>query len=241
MAHASVMAALGAALAILSVVIPFAGGLSLLVPVPMGLLGYRYRIRVLLAATFAASVIAFLIAGISGFMVVLNCAYVGGLTGIIKRRGRGTPTVIAVSVVAGVVFGLFIIAALTVLSRLRTRTFEAMTANVDGVVAVMSRIEPFRPGAEDFKRFFTTALDYWPLLLMGYAVLSMIIVTLIGWWALSRVFERLRGIPDVHKLEPSAEAGAVAPVPVRLTDARFRYPGAEHDALTPLSMTVDAG
>ena len=241
MAQASVMAALGAALAILSVVIPFAGGLSLLVSVPMGLLGYRYRIRVLLAATFAASVIAFLIAGISGFMVVLNCAYVGGLTGIIKRRGRGTPTVIAVSLVAGVVFGLFIIAALTVLSRLRTLTFEAMTANVDGVVAVMSRFEPFRPGAEDFKRFFTTALQYWPLLMMGYAVVSMMIVTLIGWWALSRVLERLRGIPDVHKLEPSAEDGRVGPVPVRLTEARFRYPGADHDALTPLSMTVDAG
>ncbi len=241
MAHASVMAALAAALSILSVVIPFAGGLSLLVPVPMGLLGYRYRVRVLLTATFAASVIAFLIAGISGFMVVLNCAYVGGLTGIIKRRGRGTPTVIAVSVVAGMVFGLFIIAALTVLSRLRTLTFEAMTANVDGVVAVMSRFEPFRPGAEDFKRFFTTALEYWPLLLMGYAILSMMIVTLIGWWALSRVLERLRGIPDVHKLEPSAEGGPVAPVPVHLTEARFRYPGADHDALAPLNMTVDAG
>ncbi len=241
MAHASVMAALAAALSILSVVIPFAGGLSLLVSVPMGLLGYRYRIRVLLTATFAASVIAFLIAGISGFMVVLNCAYVGGLTGIIKRRGRGTPTVIAVSVVAGMVFGLFIIAALTVLSRLRTLTFEAMTANVDGVVSVMSRFEPFRPGAEDFKRFFTTALEYWPLLLMGYAILSMMIVTLIGWWALSRVLERLRGIPDVHKLEPSADGGPVAPVPVRLTEARFRYPGADHDALAPLSMTVGPG
>ena len=35
MAQASVMAALSAALAILSVVIPFAGGLSLLVTVPM--------------------------------------------------------------------------------------------------------------------------------------------------------------------------------------------------------------
>ena len=111
------------------------------------------------------------------------------------------------SVVAGMVFGLFIIAALTVLSRLRTLTFEAMTANVDGVVAVMSRIEPFRPGAEHFKRFFATALHYWPLLLMGYAILSIMIVTLIGWWALSRVLERLRGIPDVHKLEPSAEGG----------------------------------
>ena len=127
------------------------------------------------------------------------------------------------------------------LSRLRTLTFEAMTANVDGVVAVMSRVEPFRPGAEDFKRFFTTALEYWPVLMMGYAVVSMVIVTLIGWWALSRVLERLRGIPDVHKLEPSAEDGPVGPVPVRLTDARFRYPGADHDALTPLSMTVDAG
>jgi energy-coupling factor transport system ATP-binding protein len=241
MAHASVMAALSAALAILSVVIPFAGGLSLLVPVPMGLLGYRYRIRVLLAATFAAGVIAFLIAGISGFMVVLNCAYVGGLAGIIKRRGRGSPTVMAVSVVAGMVFGLFIIGVLTILVRLRTLTFEAMTANVDGVVAVMSRFEPFRPGAEDFKRFFTTALEYWPLLLMGYAILSIMIVTLIGWWALSRVLERLRGIPDVHKLEPSADDGPVAPVPVRLTEARFRYPGADHDALAPLSLTVDAG
>ena len=39
------MGALSAALAIISVVVPFAGGLSLLVTVPMGLLGYRYRLR----------------------------------------------------------------------------------------------------------------------------------------------------------------------------------------------------
>ena len=131
------MAALSAALAIVSVIVPFAGGISLLVSVPMGLLGYRYRLRVLLAAAFAASAVSFLIAGISGFMVVLNCAYVGGLTGIIKRRGRGTPTVVAVSVVAGILNGLWIIGVLTVLVRLRTLTFEAMTANFDGVVTAM--------------------------------------------------------------------------------------------------------
>jgi len=241
MAQAAVMAALSGALAIVSVVVPFAGGLSLLVTVPMGLLGYRYRLRVLLAATFAASVIAFLIAGISGFMVVLNCAYVGGLTGIIKRRGRGTPTVIAVSVVAGVVFGVGIIAALTVLVRLRTLTFQAMTANVDGVVAVASRVEVLKPGAQAFREFFTTALDYWPLVLMAYSIFSIMIVTLVGWWALSRVLERLRGIPDVHKLRAPVETGAVAPIPVRLTDVRFRYPNADHDALRPLSLKIEAG
>ncbi len=226
MAQASVMAALAAAMAIISVVVPFAGGgLSLLTTVPMGLLGYRYRLRVLVASTVAASVVAFLIAGISGLMVVVNCAYVGGLAGIMKRRRRGTPTVIAVGLVAGVVFGFFIIAALTVLVRLRTLTFEAMTANFDGVVSVMSRFEPFRPAAEDARHMFGVALQYWPALLMVYAMFSIMVVTLVGgWWALSRVLDRLRGIPDVHKLETPDESGPVAPVPVRLVDAGFRYP-----------------
>lgn len=235
------MGALSAALAIISVVVPFAGGLSLLVTVPMGLLGFRYRLRVLLAAAFAASTVAFLIAGISGFMVVLNCAYVGGMTGIIKRRRWGTAAVVAASVVAGIVFGFFIILALTILARLRTVTFEAMTANVDGVVAVMSQFEPFRQSAADTRAMFGVALQYWPALLMGYSIFTMMVVSLVGWWALSRVLERLRGIPDVHKLEAPVESGPVAPLPVRLREARFRYPGADHDALRSLNLTVEPG
>ncbi len=235
------MGALSAALAIVSVVVPFAGGVSLLVTVPMGLLGYRYRLRVLLAAAFAAATIAFLISGISGFMVVLNCAYVGGLTGIIKRRGRGTPTVIAASIVAGIVSGLFIIAALMVLVRLRTLTFEAITANVDGVVSVMSQFEPFRESAAQTRAMFGTALQYWPVLMMGYAIFSIMVVSLVGWWVLGRVLERLAVIPDVHKLESLTEAGPVAPLPVRLTEARYRYPGADHDALRPVNLTIEAG
>ena len=235
------MGALSAALAIVSVVVPFAGGVSLLVTVPMGLLGYRYRLRVLLAAAFAAATIAFLISGISGFMVVLNCAYVGGLTGIIKRRGRGTPTVIAASIVAGIVSGLFIIAALIVLVRLRTLTFEAITANVDGVVSVMSQFEPFRESAAQTRAMFGTALQYWPVLMMGYAIFSIMVVSLVGWWVLGRVLERLAVIPDVHKLESLTETGPVAPLPVRLSEARYRYPGADHDALRPVNLTIEAG
>ena len=100
------MAALCAATAIIAVVVPFAAGLSLLGTVPMGLLAYRYRLRVLIAATVAGGIIAFLIAGMGGFMTVINCAYIGGLTGIVKRRGRGTPTVFFASLVAGAVFGV---------------------------------------------------------------------------------------------------------------------------------------
>lgn len=235
------MAALCAATAIIAVVVPFAAGLSLLGTVPMGLLAYRYRLRVLLTATVAGGIIAFLIAGMGGFMTVVNCAYIGGLTGIVKRRGRGTPTVFFAALVAGAAFGAATVVALAILSRLRHLIFESVTANVNGVAAVLARFPDMQGLADQIKRDFATALDYWPLLFFGAGVLSITFVSLVGWWALSRVMERLLGVPDVHKLESSADDAAIAPVPARLREVRFRYPSADHDALGPVSMSVEPG
>ena len=235
------MAALCAATAIIAVVVPFAAALSLLGTVPMGLLAYRYRLRVLLTATVAGGIIAFLIAGMGGFMTVVNCAYIGGLTGIVKRRGRGTPTVLFVAIIAGAVFGAATVVALTILVRLRNLIFESVTANVEGTAAILARIPDMQGLADQLKRDFATALEYWPVLFFGAGVLSITFVSLVGWWALSRVMERLLGIPDVHKLESSTDEGEIAPVPARLRDVRFRYPKADHDALGPLSMSVEPG
>jgi energy-coupling factor transport system ATP-binding protein len=240
LAQSSVMAALCAATAITAVVVPFAGGLALLGTVPMGLLAYRYRIRVLIAATVAASVIAFLIAGVGGFMTVVHSAYIGGLVGVIKRKGRGTATVIVASVVAGAAFGGAGVLALTALARLRHLIFDAVTANVDGLAAVWSRMGLEVP-ADWLKRFFAVGLHYWPWLLLAYGVVSITIVSLIGWWALSHVLRRLRGIPDVHKLDAPVESAPIAPVPVRLDQVRFRYPRSDRDALPTVSLDVQAG
>ncbi|MCV7221519.1 ATP-binding cassette domain-containing protein [Mycolicibacterium elephantis] len=241
LAQASVMAALTAATAIIAVVVPFAAGLALLGTVPMGLLAYRYRLRVLITATVAGGIIAFLIAGLGGFMTVFNCAYIGGLTGTVKRRGRGTPTVVVVALIAGAAFGAATVVALAILARLRTLIFDTVTANVEGVAAIIARIPDMQGVADQLKRDFATALDYWPFLFFGSGVLSITVISLLGWWALSRVMSRLFGIPDVHKLESSAETGAVAPVPARLRDVRFRYPNADVDALGPVSLTVEPG
>lgn len=235
------MAALSAATAIIAVVVPFAAGLALLGTVPMGLLAYRYRLRVLITATVAGGIIAFLIAGVGGFMTVFNCAYIGGLTGIVKRRGRGTPTVVFVAIIAGAVFGAASVVALAILSRLRHLIFDTVTANVDGAAAIIARIPNMQGVADELKRNFATALDYWPLLFFGSGVLSITMISLLGWWALSRVMARLLGIPDVHKLESSVDTGTVAPVPARLHDVRFRYPGSDDDALGPVSLTVEPG
>jgi energy-coupling factor transport system ATP-binding protein len=257
LAQSSVMAALCAATAIISIVVPFAGALALLGTVPMGLLAYRYRVRVLIAATVAAGLIAFLIAGLGGLMTVGHSAYVGGLTGVVKRRGRGTGTVVVVSLFAGAVFNVFAIAALAVLSRLRHLIFDAITANINGVAAVLRSIGRFTTehpfpesvgvgkslewSAHEVQWLLGEALHYWPWLIFVNGTISIVVVSLIGWWALSRVLDRMRGVPDVHKLDAPVDDAPVGPVPVRLNEVRFRYPNTEHDALRPVNLEVEAG
>lgn len=236
------MGALCAVIAIIAAVIPFAQGLALLGTVPMGLLAYRYRLRGLLAATFAAGMIAFLISGMGSLVTVVNCAYIGGLTGAIKRRGRGTPTVLFWSLIAGFVVAVATVGALLVLNRLRHLIFQVMTANVDGVVAFLDRVHLPWLGA-DVKRCFEFGLHYWPWLMLVYVTYGVIFSSLIGWWALSRLLDRMGNVPDVHKLDAPQEApdAAIGPVPVRLDKVRFRYPHAKQDALRELSLELRVG
>lgn len=241
LAQASVMAALSAATAIIAMVVPFAAGLALVGTVPMGLLAYRFRIRVLIAAAVAGGMIAFLVAGLGGLTTVLQCAYIGGLTGIVKRRGQGTLVVIVASFGAGVVAGALSVASMEVLSRLRILVFDAMTANINGLARALGRVPHLKRPTDLLKQYFATALHYWPWLVGGLSVVGVMIVSLIGWWALSRVLARLFGIPDVHQLETLVERGPIGPVPVRLHEVGFRYPDANHDALGPLTMRIEAG
>jgi energy-coupling factor transport system ATP-binding protein len=241
LAHAAVMAALCAATAIIAVVVPFAAGLSVLGTVPMGLLAYRRRFRVLVAATVAGGTIAFLIAGFGGLMTVFNCAYIGGLAGIVKRRGRGTATITLSAIVAGAAFGVAGVAFLVVFHRIRNLIFASITANVDGIAAVLDRISGMEGVAQRLRDDFGTVLTYWPVLIIGSSIMSIVPVTLIGWWALSRVIARLSGVPDVHKLDCDLSDDPVGPVPAQLRDVRFRYDGADRDALGPVSLTIGAG
>jgi energy-coupling factor transporter ATP-binding protein EcfA2 len=238
LAHASVMGALCAAVAIVAVVLPHAGWLGLLGSVPMGLLAYRHRLRVVIAATMAAGVIGFLVVGLSGFSAVALCAFVGGLAGIVKRHRRGIATVISASIGVGAVVGVVVVVALTVLTQLRQLMFHAITAAVYGMVTILARVPHMQSVAHYFASFVAEALNYWQWLVLGFAVVAIMGASLIGWWALSRVLERMAGIPDVHKLDAPSDTGPIQPVPIRLDEVRLRYPHADHDALPAVSLGV---
>jgi energy-coupling factor transport system ATP-binding protein len=238
------MGALCAVIAIISVVVPFAAGLALLGTVPTGLLAYRYRLRVLLAATVAAGMIAFLIAGVGGFLAVLHSAYIGGLTGVVKRNGRGVLTVVGSSFIAGLVFGGAVVGELALTSRLRHLILQVITSSVDGIAAFLTRIH-LQGVAAELQRISAKALGYWPWSVLAYSTVAIMIVSLIGWWALSRLLERMDGVPDVRKLDAwdgsTGEQVAVGPVPVRFDKVRFRYPNTGQDALREVSLDLRAG
>lgn len=238
------MGALCAVTAIIAAVIPFAQGLGVLGTVPMGLLAYRFRPRVLIAAAVAATVIAFLISGLGSSAMVVDAAWVGGICGIVKRKGRGVPTVIAASLVAGFIWGAAWVAVFAVLTRLRQLIFGVLTANVNGVAAFLRWVHLPQVG-ETMQRYLAEGLQYWPWLVLPYLVFVVVLVTLIGWSALSRLLERMGDIPDVHKLDPPdidvPQDAGIGPVPVRLDQVRFRYPNAGKDALREVSLEIRGG
>ncbi|WP_192841286.1 ABC transporter ATP-binding protein [Mycobacteroides abscessus] len=241
LAQAAVMAALTAAMVIVGIALPILGAVQLLGAVPMGLLGYRYRIRVLLAAAVAGGVIAFLLAGLGGFIAMCQCVYIGGLTGVVRRRGHGMPLLTVIGVICSAIIAALAVGALTLLNRMRTLLFDALRASLEGLFKMIGHI----PHLEAVGVNATSAIDYamrnWMWFIGGIVFTFVLLNTMFGWWVLSRVIRRLSVIPDVHQLDPPAVAGAVGPVPARLHEVRFRYPRGESDALAPLSMNIDVG
>jgi energy-coupling factor transport system ATP-binding protein len=242
------MAALSALIVIIAVTIPLTQSLGVLGIVLPGLLAYRYRLRVVVASTVAGGVITFLITGLGGVLAILNCAAVGGSTGFVKRKGRGTPTLLVLSLLVGVIISGCYVGIFVVSTRLRHLMFGVITATVNGIAALLARVHLQGVGAA-LQRYLAEGLHYWPLLLLGYLVFSFVFACFVAWSVLSRLLERMRDIiPSAYKLDapgPREASGAleapIAPVPVRLDKVRFRYPRAGKDALREVSLEVRAG
>ena len=231
---------------IIAVAVPFAQSLGVLGVALPALLAFRYRLRAVVAATFVGGMITFLVAGLGGVFAILNCAAVGGLTGSVKRKGRGTPTLLLWSLFGGLIVSAGWVAILAVSIQLRQLMFRVITATVNGIAAVLDWTHLDGVGAA-LQRYLAEGLQYWPVLLFGYLVAAYVFACLVAWSVLSKLLERLRNItPTVSKLDIAAspdesQETSIAPVPVRLDKVRFRYPGAEEDALREVSLDLRAG
>ncbi|WP_134149674.1 ATP-binding cassette domain-containing protein [Mycobacteroides salmoniphilum] len=244
LAQAAMTAALMGAIAVVSIVLPGAVVFAWLGAVPMGVLCYRHRIRVALAACVAAGLISFLIAGFGGLVSALTCAYMGAIAGQVRRRNRGAATMLAVAALWGVVVSSFCVGVFAALRNLREVVLGAVAANVGGFATLLSGVPILGRAATGLDHAVQGWIVHWPWFFGVSVWLIVIFGTSFGWRVLTPVLRRLEEVTDLSSVGmlPAGHDGAPpGPLPTVLTDAGYRYAGADRDALAPVSMSVDVG
>ncbi|GEM34581.1 hypothetical ABC transporter ATP-binding protein [Nocardia neocaledoniensis NBRC 108232] len=235
------MAGLTVGLITIGSLVPMAAALQLVAAVPLGLLAHRYRLRALVTATIAAGLVTFVAAGIMPALGVFGAATIAGIIGIVKRRGGGLPAVLALSIVAGVAWGLFSVGMLLVFARTRELFFEAIRNTAKGIQNLAARqaaLEPLGRAAADLTEAF---LRWWWVYLGGSVALGVVASGLVSWFVLGSVLDRLAWLPGSDRLDAPADDRPVGPLPVTLHGVGYRYEGAGADALSDIDLTIRPG
>ncbi|WP_083883687.1 ABC transporter ATP-binding protein [Nocardia higoensis] len=222
-------------------VVPFAAALQLVAAVPMGMLAHRYRIRALVTATVAATLVTFVAAGVMPALGVVSTATIGGIIGGVKRHGRGLPTACLAALVAGLAWAAFSVGSLLVFAKTRELLFDTVRNTAGGV----RKIAESRPELESLGRAVDSAteavLHWWWLYVGSGVVVGVLVSAVCSWFVLGSILDRLAWLPSRDRLDAPADERPIGPLPVTLRGAGFRYPGAHVDALSGIDLTVAAG
>jgi energy-coupling factor transporter ATP-binding protein EcfA2 len=241
LASAAVLGSLAAVLTVAGWFLPHLGVIAAVAVVPLGLVSYHHRFRALAAATFAAAVLSFLVAGTGSVTNVVECAAVGGLVGMVKRRRWGVGAVVAGVAVIGPALAAVSDGLLWLFSSLRRLTLQQVRNTWISVRHLLLALPGSAGEVRGLDSFVNQALRYWWISIAVIVVAATAWFALLGWIFLGAVLERLEWSRPGERLEPEPVGPLPAPVPVRLVSASFRYPEADRDALAPTDLDLVPG
>ncbi|WP_406270033.1 ATP-binding cassette domain-containing protein [Nocardia sp. NBC_00881] len=222
-------------------VIPFAAALQLVAAVPMALIAHRYRLRALVTATIAATLVTFVAAGVVPAIGLVSSAMLGGIIGTVKRRRGGVVAVFGLSMLTGLIWASFSVGSLLLLSASRQLLFDNIrnaSRGVQDLAARQTQLEPLGRAAADLT---DSVLHWWWAWIGGGVAMGMVATGLFSWYVLGSVLDRLVWLPGRDRLDAPRDDRPIAPLPVRVRGAGFRYPGAVRDALRDIDLTVEIG
>ena len=241
LATASVLAGLAVVLTVVAWFLPHLSALAAFAVVPLGVVAHHHRLRALLAATFAAGLLSFLVAGTGPFVNILECAAIGGLVGTAKRRGWGPGRVAIGVAVIGPVLAGGSIGLLALFGSLRKLTLDQIRHTWKTVRHILSAVPGTSGVIHTTNTVINDALRDWWIPTGAFVMLTTIWFAVLGWVFVGAVLERLDWIRAQDRLDLEPDTGPVDPVPVELVGVGYRYPGAEVDALRGVSLTIVTG
>jgi energy-coupling factor transport system ATP-binding protein len=236
------LAGVSVALVVIGWFLPHLGPVAALAVVPLGVVANRHRFRALVAATFSAALVSFLVAGTGTFTNVVECAIVGGLVGTARRRNWSFRTVMGVMVLIAPILAAISVGLLLIFSSLRKLTLEQIRNTWEGVAKILVHIPVVGPSlAHSLNHFVHAALSYWWITVGVIVVVGTLWFTVLAWVLLGAVLDRLQWIRAVDRLDFLPSGGPAGPVPVSIRDVRYTYPGAAIDALAGVSLDIPDG
>jgi energy-coupling factor transport system ATP-binding protein len=176
---------------------------------------------------------------------VVVCATIGAVVGSLKRRERGTPWVIAASLMVGPAFGAVTIGVLALFSSARRLAFDQIQISTRGISGVLRRVS-LGSVANWLTHVINLLLAHWWLTIGIFVAVAVILAMAIAWICLGSVLTRLDWVSTTNRLALAASESdeadePIGPLPMHLVEVSYRYPGATDDALRAVTVTVGRG
>jgi energy-coupling factor transport system ATP-binding protein len=241
-ALAAVMASLTVVVAIVGSLVPHAGPIGALGAVPLAIVAQRHRFRALAASAFAAGTVGFIVAGFGPVVIVAVCATVGAVVGALKRRGRGTPWVVAATFIVAPAFGALAVGCLWLFASARRLAFAQIQITTQGFSAFLHRVS-LGSIATQWNHVVNVMLEYWWLTVGLLVAVGVAWAIAAAWICLGAVLSRLEWVWTANRLAPAElhdfkGPRQIAPIPLHLSGVSYRYPNALHDALRDIDLEL---
>mgnify|MGYP000915818807 CR=1 FL=1 len=228
--------------------------------VPLAMVSLKLRPRASVAAFASTVLLAIAVGGFATAGRAFQAALIGLIIGFLHKKRASWLSVSAVAAGLGLVWGVGTGIAFWILVDLRNLGLESIQKTLNGFLKLVGQI----PGSGWFvdvgHAFGQWVVDYWWLWLPITRFIGVAFLVLAARWLLGAILRRItldagwdplldaptradatpaeRGGPGEGS-GPDEAATASSPLPLTLTDAAFTYPGADHPALSGVTLTLE--
>jgi energy-coupling factor transport system ATP-binding protein len=242
LAEAVVLGDLTLALCLVSRFVPLGSALLVLGLLPMAAISARHRLRAAFVGGLAAMFVGFLAAGDRVVGAVAVCTAVGALVGHAHRQRWGPFRTVATGILLfWPLASLLTVGFLAVFTGLRRLTIDQTRNSWSGISQTLRSVR-FGGVAHAGDVAVLWATRFWWLVIPIALLASVAASCLLGWIAARGTLRSLDGLGRPRSLVFDLDDHrAPAPVPVRMDDVSFRYPGSEQWALRHLALHLEPG
>ena len=215
--------------------------------VPLAMASLKLRPRASVAAFASTVLLAIAVGGFATAGRSFQAALIGLVIGHLHKKRASWAAVSAVAAGLGVIWGVGTGLAFLVLADLRTLGLESIRKSLDGLLTLIAYIPHTGGLVEAGHQLGQWFVDWWWVWIPITRFVGVAFLVLAARWLLGAILRRITLDPGWDPLlnAPTAgadsddEATASSPLPLTLTDATFTYPGADHPALSGVTLTLE--